>query len=127
MANDKSLQQYESEPNNCHFLVYQAEDGKLKMDVRFEDESVWLTQQMMAELFQTTKQNISLHIQNIFDEGELSSKATVKEYLTVRLAEKEYDKFHDKRLMDSIKSLNDFDKVVKQLETSRKKGGKKHG
>ncbi len=44
------------------FLVYQAEDGKLKLDVRLEDETVWLTQQMMAELFQTTKQNISLHI-----------------------------------------------------------------
>ncbi len=66
------------------FLVYQAEDGKLKLDVRFEDESVWLTQQLMADLFQTTKQNISLHIQNIYEEGELDPEATVKEYLTVR-------------------------------------------
>ena len=44
------------------FLVYQAEDGKLKLDVRFEDESVWLTQPLMAELFQTTQQNVSQHI-----------------------------------------------------------------
>ncbi len=66
------------------FLVYQAEDGKLKLDVRFEDESVWLTQQLMADLFQTTKQNISLHIQNIYEEGELVPEATVKKYLTVR-------------------------------------------
>ncbi len=66
------------------FLVYQAEDGKLKLDVRFEDESVWLTQQLMADLFQTTKQNISLHIQNIYEEGELQPEATVKKYLTVR-------------------------------------------
>lgn len=66
------------------FLVYQAEDGKLKLDVRFEDESVWLTQQLMADLFQTTKQNISLHIQNIYEERELIPEATVKKYLTVR-------------------------------------------
>ena len=73
-----------SEPAKGQFLVYQAEDGKLKLDVRFEDESVWLTQQLMADLFQTTKQNISLHIQNIYEEGELVPKSTVKKYLTVR-------------------------------------------
>ncbi len=66
------------------FLVYQTEDGKLKIDVRFEGETVWLTQQHMAELFQTTKQNISLHIQNIYEERELERGATVKESLTVQ-------------------------------------------
>ena len=66
------------------FLVYQAEDGRLKLDVRFEDESVWLTQQLMANLFQTTKRNISLHIQNIYEERELVPEATVKKYLTVQ-------------------------------------------
>lgn len=48
------------------------------------DETVWLTQQLMTELFQTTKQNISLHVNNIYKEQELSPKITVKEYLTVR-------------------------------------------
>ena len=71
-------------PSGGQFLVYQAEDGKLKIDVRFEGETVWLTQQHMAELFQTTKQNISLHIQNIYEEQELEREATVKESLTVR-------------------------------------------
>lgn len=66
------------------FLVYEAEDGQVKIDVRLEDETVWLTQQLMADLFQTTKQNISLHIQSIFKEGELAPEATVKKYLTVR-------------------------------------------
>ncbi|HEV7487241.1 MAG TPA: virulence RhuM family protein [Thermoanaerobaculia bacterium] len=66
------------------FLVYQTQDGKLKIDVRFEGETVWLTQQQMAELFQTTKQNVSLHIQNIFEEKELDRGATVKESLTVQ-------------------------------------------
>jgi hypothetical protein len=71
-------------PENSQFLVYQAEDGQIKIDVRLEEETVWLTQQQMAELFQTTKQNISLHIQNIYEEGELAPEATVKKYLTVR-------------------------------------------
>jgi hypothetical protein len=66
------------------FLLYQAEDGQVKLDVRLEDETVWLTQQMIAELFQTTVPNISMHIKNIYDEGELSPKATVKDFLTVR-------------------------------------------
>jgi len=71
-------------PEKSQFLIYQTEDGKIKLDVRFDDETVWLTQQLMADLFQTTKQNISLHVQNVLDEGELSKESTVKEYLTVR-------------------------------------------
>jgi hypothetical protein len=71
-------------PAGGQFLVYQTEDGKLKIDVRFEGETVWLTQQHMAELFQTTQQNISLHLQNIYAEGELQLEATHKESLSVR-------------------------------------------
>jgi hypothetical protein len=71
-------------PSGGQFLVYQTEDGKLKIDVRFEGETVWLTQQHMAELFQTTQQNISLHLQNIYAEGELQFEATHKESLSVR-------------------------------------------
>ncbi len=71
-------------PQQSHFLIYQTEDGLVKIDVRFEDESVWLTQQRMAELFQTSQQNISLHITNIYEEGELQPEATHKEYLSVR-------------------------------------------
>jgi hypothetical protein len=65
-------------------LVYQAEDGALKLEVRLENETLWLTQQQMAELFQSSKQNISHHIKAIFSEGELSPEATVKKYLTVQ-------------------------------------------
>ena len=73
-----------SPPPGGQFLVYQTEDGKLKLDVRFEGETVWLTQPHMAELFQTTQQNISLHLQNIYAEGELERGATHKESLSVR-------------------------------------------
>lgn len=71
-------------PENSQFLVYQAEDGQIKIDVRLEEETVWLTQQQMADLFQSSKQNISHHIQNVYEEGELLPEATVKKYLTVR-------------------------------------------
>lgn len=71
-------------PQQSQFLIYQTEDGRIKIDVRFEDESVWLTQQMMADLFQTSKQNVNYHIKSIFEERELSSEATVKKFLTVQ-------------------------------------------
>ena len=61
-------------PAKGQFLVYQAEDGRIKIDVRLEDETVWLTQQHMADLFQTTQQNVSLHLQNIFDGGRIAAR-----------------------------------------------------
>ena len=70
--------------NRSEIIIYRTEDGKIKIDVRMEEETVWLSQAQMAELFQTTKQNISLHIGNAFEEGELEPSATVKEYLTVQ-------------------------------------------
>lgn len=66
------------------FLVYQTEDGRVKLDVRLQDETIWLTQPMLAELFQTSQQNISQHIQNVFSEMELIPQATHKKFLSVR-------------------------------------------
>ncbi len=63
----KYLKQNEMEQAKGQFLIYQAEDGKLKLDVRFKDESVWLTQQLMVELFQSSKQNVSHHINSIYE------------------------------------------------------------
>lgn len=65
-------------------LIYQTADGNTKLEVRLEDETVWLTQKKIAELFQTTPQNITLHLKNIFSEGELSESATCKEFLQVQ-------------------------------------------
>jgi hypothetical protein len=56
----------------------------VKLEVRLQNETVWLTQQMLAELFQTTVPNISMHIRNIYAEGELTPEATIKKFLTVR-------------------------------------------
>ncbi len=66
------------------FIIYQAENGQTKIDVRLADETVWLTQPQMAELFQTTQQNISQHINNIYEEIELMANATHKKFLLVR-------------------------------------------
>lgn len=71
--------------NQTNFLMYQTEDGETKINVRLEDESVWMTQKAMAELFQTTSQNITLHIKNIYEEAELMENSTCKEYLQVRV------------------------------------------
>jgi hypothetical protein len=85
------------------FLVYQTQDGKLKIDVRFEGETLWLTQQQMAELFQTTKQNVSLHIQNAFEEKELSEDSVVKESLTTAVDGKNYKtKFYNLDVIISV-------------------------
>ena len=65
-------------------VIYQTEDGHTQIDVRLENETVWLTQAQMVELFQTTKQNVSLHVGNIYKEGELEQESTVKEYLTIQ-------------------------------------------
>lgn len=70
--------------SNNQIVIYQSEDGHTQVDVRLENETVWLTQTQMVELFQTTKQNVSLHVGNVFKEGELEEKSTVKEYLTVQ-------------------------------------------
>jgi hypothetical protein len=70
--------------SDSEIIIYQTQDGRTKIDVRMDDETVWLTQIQMAELFQTTKQNISLHINNAFKEGEIEPSTTVKEYLTVQ-------------------------------------------
>lgn len=66
-------------------LIYQTEDGLTKLDVRMEDETVWLTQQQMAELFQTSRTNVVDHIKNIYEEGELDENSTCRKFRQVRM------------------------------------------
>jgi len=68
------------ENNKSQIIIYKTENGQTKIDVRFDCETVWLTQNALAELFQTTKQNISQHIKNIFEEGELQPNSVVKDF-----------------------------------------------
>lgn len=72
------------EPPKSEILLYQTEDGRTRIQCRFENETIWLTQALIAELFQTTPQNVTLHLKSIYEEGELVEEATCKEYLQVR-------------------------------------------
>ena len=73
-----------TESNASQFVIYQSEDGKIKLDVRFVDETVWLTQQQLAELFHTSRTNVVEHIAHIYEEGELDATATSREFRQVR-------------------------------------------
>ncbi|MDH5669498.1 MAG: virulence RhuM family protein [Nitrospira sp.] len=79
-----------SPPGRGQFLVYPSEDGRVKIEVRLENETVWLTQQQLAELFQTTKQNVGQHLKHIFEEGELAEDSVVKNFFTTADDGKEY-------------------------------------
>ena len=90
-------------PSKGQFLVYPAEDGRVKIEVRLENETVWLTQQHMAALFQTTIPNISMHIRNIFAERELQADSVVKEFLTTAADGKNYStKFYNLDVIISV-------------------------
>lgn len=93
----------ENLPAKGEFLVFQTEDGRVKLEVRLENETVWLSQQLMAELFQTSKQNIGQHLKNIFDEGELAQDSVVKKFFTTAADGKNYEtNFYD---LDAIISV----------------------
>jgi hypothetical protein len=78
MPNDKT------QPTNSQFILYQDDNGVTDINFRFDGQDVWLSQQQIALLFDSTQQNISLHINGIIDEGELSKEATHKYFLLVR-------------------------------------------
>ena len=65
-------------------VIFYQPDSTMRLEVRLEDETVWLTQQQMVDLFQSSKANVSEHIRNIYDQGELEQKATVRNFRTVR-------------------------------------------
>ena len=70
--------------NNSEILIYQSENGRTRIDVTFMDETVWLTQQQMAELFQSSRTNVVEHIKHIYEEGELDEKSTCRKFRQVR-------------------------------------------
>jgi hypothetical protein len=77
-------------PKKSQLLVYRTESGAIKIDVRFENETAWLTQAQIAELFQTTIPNVSMHLRNVFAEGELQPDSVVKEFLITAADGKNY-------------------------------------
>jgi hypothetical protein len=92
-----------ADPQKSEIVLYQSEDGRTRLEVKLENETVWLTQGQMAELFQTTKQNVSLHIQNVFMEKELREDSVVKESLTTASDGRNYQtKFYNLDVIISV-------------------------
>lgn len=88
---------------NNKIVIYTTDDGQVEIEVRLEDENVWLTQNSMAELFNTTRNNITMHIKNIFEEGELQENAVSKEsLLTAKDGKKYRTKFYNLDLIISV-------------------------
>lgn len=79
------MSEEEKDLNQGDIVIYQTDDGDTKIDVRFVDETVWLTQAQLVELFQSSKANISEHITNIYEEGELDKESTVRKFRTVQV------------------------------------------
>ena len=75
---------------NSEIIIYQNSDGNINIDVRLEEESVWLTQAQMCELFQKSKATISEHIKNVFEEGELNENSVVRNFRTTAADGKRY-------------------------------------
>jgi len=83
-------------PNSGEIIIYQNSNGNIKIDVRLEDETVWLTQAHLCNLFQKSKPTISEHISNIFKEGELTEDSVVRKFRTTAPDGKSYDtKFYN--------------------------------
>lgn len=80
----------ENSMNQGQILLYQTEDGRQRIEVHLQEETVWLSQKGMAELFQTTPQNINMHLKNIFSEGEIPPEAVIKDSLITASDGKKY-------------------------------------
>ncbi len=77
--------------NNGEIIIYQTDDGSTHIDVKMEDETVWLTQAQLVQLYQTSKSNVSEHIKHIFEEGELEENAVVRKFRTTAADGKKYN------------------------------------
>lgn len=97
-------------------VVYETPDGEVRVDVRLERETVWLTQRQMAELFDTTPENVLMHVSNIFGDGELEPAATAKECLVVQTEGK-------RRVRRNLKHYN-LDAIISVVEPTGVRGRK---
>jgi hypothetical protein len=98
-----AMKKNETEPTKSELILYQTEDGQTKVEVRLRDETVWLSQKLIAELFQTSVPNINMHISNIFEEGELAADSVIQDFLTTAADGKNYQtKFYNLDVIISV-------------------------
>ena len=93
-------------PKQSEFLLYTGSDGEIRIDVLLQDETVWLTQKSMAELFQKDVRTINEHIKNVYDEGELMKRATIRKFRIVQMeGKRQVDRIIDHYNLDVIISV----------------------
>ena len=119
----------ENTPPQDSIILYQAEDGRTRIQCRFENDTIWLTQALMAELFQVTIPTVNEHLKGIFSDGELDPGATIRKFRIVRQegardvadekASREYEAFSARRRAE-IEAREEAD-AMKQLEEAAKK------
>ena len=103
------MKKNKSTGNSSAFILFKTEDESVSVDVRFDDETVWLTQDQMAMLFDKAKSTISEHIKHIFEEGELQESAVVRKFRTTAADGKNYDvnyfNLAEKNYLESLKAI----------------------
>jgi DNA-binding protein len=113
---------------NNNIIIYNTEDGKSKINLKLEDGTVWLNQLQIAELFRTTKQNISKHIKAILEDGELNEKVAVNYQLTTTkhggFQEKVIEKYKKYSEHTLTPVEQDYLEEIKNIKKIAKKGGK---
>lgn len=102
--------------NNSDFILYTSQDGEVRVDVLVHNESVWLTQKAMQDLFDRSKSTISEHISKVFKEGELAEHQVVRKFRTTAKASQEFKKF---RIIQDKKYLSDFDKEITKIKKGK--------
>jgi hypothetical protein len=103
-----------TQKNSSQFIIYQAADGQTKIEVRLENETVWLTQKLMAKLFQVAKSTISEHVKHIYEEKELSKSSTVRNFRTVQA------EGNRNVTRDVGKHFVEAEKEIKKIEAEKK-------
>jgi len=101
-------------PQSSKFLLYVTPNGKVHVEVFFKDETVWLTQKKMAELFDVTIPNINLHLKNIFEQDELNPNSVIKDFLITASDNKKYQVIMDKSY------ISDFDREVQSRSVANR-------
>ena len=88
-----------------NIMIYMSKDGNVQVDVNILGDDIWMSQDVMANLYDTTKNNISMHLKNIFDEGELEKDSVVKKFLTTASDGKKYNVLHYNQSVDKLPIL----------------------
>ena len=100
---------------NNNIIIYQSEDGKVHLDVKYNEETLWLTQQQLCELYQTSKSNVSEHIKHIFEDGELMEGSVVRKFRTTANDSKQYEVNHYN--LDMILAMTRMNDWVAKLDS----------